>query len=428
MSKVNYRFFQLNDNEYAIFPVGNHVQKYIFLTNRIGKEICEYSLEHSADEVISHLSQKYLVEEDTLRQDVNDFMNMLTRVSDNKLPDHVQKSQESIRQRIISSYCDRQLPYNVFIELTYNCNLRCPHCYIQDSLTNVKTMIEKEKVFEILDDLEKLNVVNVYFTGGEAALHPDLIEILKYASSKNILVILLTNGQLLTEHQLNEIKDIPLYNIQISLYGNEQEHDSFVKKQGAFKKVNEVLQYLQKEKGIGTAAYVLSTKNCNHFSQVFQELHSKGIPVHLTTMITPTAEGNTEPTKLRITDRNILKRIYQEGNLLLNGSLCNAGVCRFRISPKGEVNPCEMMHHIVFGNIFCNKFSDILHSQERMNWISYFEKMKEQCQCSKCEKRQHCSYCPGSFYQETGSFEKPSPYYCFITEIKQELANECKNV
>lgn len=428
MSIINYKFFQLDENEYAIFPVGNHVNKYIFLTNRVGKEICEYSMEHNKEEIADYLSKKYSISKDILIKDVNDFMKTLIRVTKDKISELDQgwKEQESIQRRIMDSYYRRQLPYNVFIELTYNCNLRCPHCYIQDSLTETKKFIDKEKVFEVLDDLEKLNTVNVFFTGGEAALHPNLIEILKYAASKNLLITLLTNGLLLTEKLLEEIKDIPLYEIQLSLYGKEKEHDSFVKKQGAFQKVNEVLLYLQKEKGLGRAAYSVTEENCDSFSEVFQEFQSKSIPVGVTAAITPTAEGNRKPIEFRVKEKEKLKKIYRQANLSLAGSLCNAGVCRFRISPDGVVNPCEMMHHIVFGNVFQNKFSDILQSKERMDWIAYFEDLKKNCTCSKCEKRRFCSYCPGVFYQEMGSFETPSPYFCFLGELKQEMVKEQK--
>lgn len=426
MSLVNYKIFELDKNEYAIFPVGNHVNKYIFLTNKVGKEICEYSMEYNLEDTVSYLSDKYAISKDILTKDVNDFTKALDKISKDKSLNSKNelKKQESIQQRIVASYYNRQLPYNVFIELTYNCNLRCPHCYIQDSLTEEKKFLDKEKVFEVLDDLEKMNTVNVFFTGGEATLHPDIVEILKYATSKNILVSLLTNGQLLTDKLLSEIKEIPLYEIQLSLYGNEEEHDSFVNKPGAFQKVNDVLRYLRKEKGIGRAAYSLTKRNCNSFSNIFQEFHLQSIPMGVTAAITPTAKGNKKPTELRVMDKELLKKVYQQANLSLYGSICNAGVCRFRISPDGVVNPCEMMHHIVFGNVFDKKFSDILQSQERRNWVSYFKNMKDQCECNDCEKRSHCSYCPGVFYQEMGSFEKPSTYYCFLAELKQELVNE----
>lgn len=86
--------------------------------------------------------------------------------------------------------------------------------------------------------MEKQGVVELNITGGEATLHPDFLEIIRYATSKNMLVTLLTNGQnLYDKSYIDELKDCPLFEVRISLYGNQSYHNKFVGKSDAFEKV-----------------------------------------------------------------------------------------------------------------------------------------------------------------------------------------------
>lgn len=81
-------------------------------------------------------------------------------------------------------YVIRNKPYKVFLELTYNCNLRCPHCYIQEDLNKREKFRDKKEILNLIDEMEKQGVVELNITGGEATLHPDFLEIIRYATSK----------------------------------------------------------------------------------------------------------------------------------------------------------------------------------------------------------------------------------------------------
>lgn len=428
MKEVKFKFFELDNGNYAVFPVGNHVEKSIIITNQIGREICDNICTQTKEEIIEMLSQKYNVSKETLYVDLQDFMKKLDdilycKTEDTLIENALQISEKdtSLSQLLVYNHYKRKIPYNVFFELTYNCNLRCPHCYLQNDLTSTNKYISKEMVFRIVDELEGVEAVNITFTGGEATLHPDIIEILQYASSKNILVTLLTNGQLITDDMLNQLVHIPLYDIRVSLYGTEQQHDSFVKKPGAFAQVKKVLSFLQAKKGIGEATFIMTTQNHMSFMEVVKEFERVNVPVNFSGMILPTADGDLKPTQFRITDKETLKKIYRDSGIALSGSECTAGVCRFRITPTGDVNPCEMMHHVVFGNLHKQSFSDILKSDVHMEWLEFFDKLKKEHNCGKCENKKLCSFCPGLFYEEIGSYDTPSPYTCMITQIKKEL-------
>ena len=55
----------------------------------------------------------------------------------------------------------------VEIELTNDCNLKCKHCYVDKS--NFMEM-SSDHVFELINELNKLMVHRIVFTGGEPLL------------------------------------------------------------------------------------------------------------------------------------------------------------------------------------------------------------------------------------------------------------------
>jgi AdoMet-dependent heme synthase len=97
-------------------------------------------------------------------------------------------------------------PFVVHLELTRRCGLNCKHCYIsagkarKDELTTMEWKV-------ILSQLKELEVLGVYFTGGDPLLHKGCLELLAYAKELGLSCNLLTNGIEL-ENNI-DIKSIP---------------------------------------------------------------------------------------------------------------------------------------------------------------------------------------------------------------------------
>ncbi len=85
--------------------------------------------------------------------------------------------------------------------ITSRCNENCKFCYriIADN------EISLEKNMEILKVLIELSVDKISWTGGEALLYPNLIELLKVAKKNGIKNNLITNGRELSEENICEI-------------------------------------------------------------------------------------------------------------------------------------------------------------------------------------------------------------------------------
>jgi MoaA/NifB/PqqE/SkfB family radical SAM enzyme len=70
----------------------------------------------------------------------------------------------------------------VLLELTSSCNLNCQHCFYRQNINfQSNNFLNKKKAFDLIDKFKNNNICNLVLTGGEPALHPNFIEIAKYA-------------------------------------------------------------------------------------------------------------------------------------------------------------------------------------------------------------------------------------------------------
>ncbi|MDE5696474.1 MAG: radical SAM protein, partial [Lachnospiraceae bacterium] len=97
-----------------------------------------------------------------------------------------------------------ETPLQVGINLTDICNLKCKHCS-RKNLLNLESAGFFVNWKEIIDELAFNGVFQIFLTGGEPLLHPEILEIIEYIKSKNIFIAILTNGLFLTDELIYEL-------------------------------------------------------------------------------------------------------------------------------------------------------------------------------------------------------------------------------
>lgn len=318
-------------------------------------------------------------------------------------------------------YTSNRKLFKFFIELTYSCNLRCRHCYRGEEVKDInsgKDFLSSEVVCRLLDQIEEMGGVEVIFTGGEPFLHPDIFGILEHASKKNLIITVLSNGNYLTDRkQVEKLKEYDIFDIRISLYGLQKCHDAMTMVAGSFEKSLTALKNIHEILDIGTGAVVVTKENYHECEQLISLLKEEGINVAVNSSITPTAKGNIEPLGFRISVKEY-EELVEKFHLPLTGTTCTAGISRFRINPKGDVNPCELIPGYRFGNVYINSLEEIMCGEARKNFIDMFSDILEEHICNDCVYRKECNFCPALFLQENGSFQEPSDYLCQITKQK----------
>ena len=91
------------------------------------------------------------------------------------------------------------LPSAVIMELTYRCNLSCPHCYNADpGAQGYAKEISGAQFRAIQDQLPELGTFSVVYQGGEIFLHPEWRSILEHARGLGMYIGIKTNALPLT--------------------------------------------------------------------------------------------------------------------------------------------------------------------------------------------------------------------------------------
>lgn len=135
--------------------------------------------------------------------------------------------------RILSSYylskrkgqpVHRGLPLSLSFEPTTACNLRCPECPSGlRSFTRPTGMMQEALFKKIIDELQDTLLYLLFYFQGEPFLHPRLLELIQYASQRNIYTATSTNAHFLHEEQARQAVASGLDRLIISIDGTTQD-------------------------------------------------------------------------------------------------------------------------------------------------------------------------------------------------------------
>ena len=130
-------------------------------------------------------------------------------------------------------YSEDKKPVVVW-NLIRRCNLFCAHCYSDSHNKDYAGELGAEDALGVIDDLAQFGVPVILFSGGEPLLRPDLLQLIRHAQSRGIRGVISTNGTLITTALAQEMKELGLSYVGVSIDGPEHVHDKFRGKKGAF--------------------------------------------------------------------------------------------------------------------------------------------------------------------------------------------------
>src|SRR5580698_7068309 len=135
------------------------------------------------------------------------------------------------------------IPLNVHLDLTYRCNERCVHCYLDHEDHGEMTTME---IKDLLDELAGAGVFFLTLSGGEILLRKDFFEILEYARELMFCVKLKSNAVLIREREAARIRDLGVESVQISIYSHRPEvHDAITLVPGSLKRSLNAIRFLK---------------------------------------------------------------------------------------------------------------------------------------------------------------------------------------
>ncbi|HKV23583.1 MAG TPA: radical SAM protein [Candidatus Acidoferrum sp.] len=315
------------------------------------------------------------------------------------------------------------IPLSVQLDLTYRCNERCIHCYLDHDDHGEMTTAEIKK---LLDQLAEAGVFFLTLSGGEILMRRDFFEILEYARSLSFCVKLKTNAVLIREPEARRIRDLGVESIQVSIYSHREEvHDAVTKMPGSLRRSLRAIRFLKAQGLRVMIANVLMMSNIGDYPGVKALAAELGVTFTIDPTITPKMDGNRSILNLNI-DPSALKNVFREEGVLLEGAEscaipsgqdddyldslpCSAGHSACYVSPYGDVYPC-VQFPLPSGNVRHQKFLDIWRYSPQLEEVRSIT-LRELTGCSSCNNLKTCTRCPGLAFME-GNMRGPSVQDC----------------
>lgn len=362
---------------------------------------------------------------------INNIMCLLQKLVDDEIVEvSILEDEDNVNYEIEDYTAEKNILYSVLFELTYSCNERCKHCYVdyQDNRAELDT----HEIFNIIDQLAEANVSNVVFSGGDIFTRKDTLDIIEYTVSKRLLVDVYTNGLALNDESVFRLAKLHLRSIQCSVYGsNSLIHDSITTIKGSF---NKTIDILKKLKLCGTPVgmkVVLMKDNINDFENIRRLSMKLGIPAQFSSSIRPTLQGKTDNSCLRINEKDIRKFIkiqYKNKEKKVEDvdvnkeRICRAGFNSLNINPFGDVYICSSLGRSI-GNLKDFSIQDIWNKSKQLNeWRKYRQKDLEDC--AKCNLLTYCHFCPAQAFMETGKWYKRYQEACIYAQCNYDVLNK----
>ncbi|MBK7106260.1 MAG: radical SAM protein [Ignavibacteriae bacterium] len=134
-------------------------------------------------------------------------------------------------------------PNIISFTLLNACNLRCKMCgqwsetgYVKNKIVDANPQLDLEVWKKLIDEISQNKIRIILIRGGEPFLFPKIMDLIKYANSKNLFLSIDTNGTMI-EKFAEELVQLGNMHITFSVDGPEKIHDEVRGIEGSYQKI-----------------------------------------------------------------------------------------------------------------------------------------------------------------------------------------------
>ena len=441
------------DGIYLIVDIENKYyidRKHIQRVNLIGSilfkfmiELKSFSIESLYQKLVPYIKNFNVHMEDKIKDDIKKFINSLEKLNyvystERKSKNLATKKEINIEvndtnwEDLNDYWYKRRHPIDGGMELTPNCNMRCVHCYMKETME--EKCLETEQIKLIIDKVVAKGVLFLFFTGGEILTRKDFTEIYIYAKKKGLIIDLLTNGVLINEELVKIFDKYPPARVSISVYGDNPESynlvtstrnnfDKLIKNIALLKKYNihTELKYIGMKENAGEMENIkkIAEKYSADFLSAFQLFPTLKCDTSIynhrieNSEIVRIEKQNPERVKMWSSNVNRKNSYIDRENVPL--FKCEIGTTSFLIDYRGFLNPCNKARIEEY---------NLLYDDFTVAWNDYakFKKIpaSKNEPCRKCDYFSICSPCPMVNFMSTGNYSIPPQVYCDLAKKRVE--------
>lgn len=399
-----------------------------------------FSGEFSVNDIITSYGNSFFLPVFEARKQVFQVIEKIKGIGALKLhetkqvPTVIEKHREQIE---LTSGPYYTAPKGAVWDITYLCNLKCPHC-LTSSGNKKNDELSHEEAIRLIDRLAEAKLLYLSFSGGEPFLRPDLPELINYSSKKNIRTDIASNGVDIDSSLLLKLRDLPLFHIQVSIDGIGNSHDTFRGRTGAFNKIIENIKRLKNE-GISVSVSTTATAtNYNQIGSIIDLAAEMGCIAYKAIPFLPAGRGRSNTHLILGSEDylNVCKTLREKSKeysgiinissettfaFLLGHHVtvktedgymgCSAGYDTLSIGANGTAYPCPFLQEIPLGNLLEIPLRDLWKNSPILAELRGIYKKDMDQPCRECSYApEHCrGGCRASAFYKTGSLRGCDP-------------------
>jgi MoaA/NifB/PqqE/SkfB family radical SAM enzyme len=350
------------------------------------------------------------------------------------------------------SFCKFKIPSNggrVIWEITNECNYGCKYCIFASTGRKPEGELTTKEIFSALAQLKSEGFNHIKFTGGEPFLRNDMIDVLKEANKLGFQFDISTNASKLNEQLVEQLSELNLEYIHVSLDGHDLFSHESVRGKKSFNPTINGLKLLC-SKGLKVrVGCVIHSENENHLRDFVQFCDSLGIKHIVFSMMEPVGRLRDKTKGLAIKPISELATIIdgiksEYVNILIshnlqsmqkisvdsikskrsNNSACPAGERFLFINSIGDVSPCtwvsEHRPEYIGGKINKQSLKEILTSNSILAMRNLANSIKAESICPMADlhttKNIEKAIKSSNIENHETKFGEFAPIYRFTTE------------
>jgi radical SAM protein with 4Fe4S-binding SPASM domain len=320
--------------------------------------------------------------------------------------------------------------------LTRRCNLECAHCYISagpheqggDELTT-------DECRRIAQEILAVNPAPLFIlSGGEPLLRADLTELARFTSSRGATVVVGTNGTLLTDDRIAELKAAGVTGFAVSVDSlDPKHHDNFRHGPGSLAATTAALERLRRHRLDFVIQTTVTKGNRAELGRLVAWAAEQGAVCFNAYFLVATGRGarladlTPDDYEAVLADLVGYHRVYigrmmvrakcaphfmrhvhqaaPDSPVLNYATRCPCGVQYCRITPDGKVTPCPYLP-LPAGDLRRASFGEIWRESD------LFRQLRNGSlggKCGRCEYRVLCGGCRARAFAIEGDYLAADP-------------------
>lgn len=186
---------------------------------------------------------------------------------------------EDLDRPVVPLFGSAYFPSRLWIYTNFHCNLACDYCAVASSPAALARTLPADTIRALVDEAVAAGFTELYLTGGEPFLHPDITSLLDYASTQ-LPTVVLTNAMLLRGRRAAGLGDLAgrKLTVQTSLDGATPATHDRHRGRGSFQRTVDGIRHLVDLGFVPRVALTETLDNSAEIPAVAELLARLGIP------------------------------------------------------------------------------------------------------------------------------------------------------